>query len=88
MGAAAEHHFSLPFAAPFGVPRTVCPACGERMVPGRTVEYQVPEYPAGNPADAARQVLWHSACVVLAGRDPVECSECGEGHATDGACLL
>lgn len=81
-------NFSLPFAAPFAVPRTVCPGCAARHVPGRTVEYQVPEYPGGSPADAARAVLWHSACVVRVAREPVRCGLCGEDHAAEGMCLI
>lgn len=76
------------FAAPYGVPATDCPGCGERMEAGRTVEYQPPEYPGGSQAEVARFVLWHTQCVVVGSREAGACSACGERHLVDGACLL
>lgn len=75
------------FSAPFAVPRTVCPGCRKVMTPGRMVEYQPPEYPGGSQADTGGMVLWHSQCVIVAGREAKECS-CGELHYVEMACIL
>ena len=75
------------FAAPFAVPRTRCPGCHEVMTPGRTVEYQPPEYPGGSQTDVANMVIWHTQCVIIAGREAQECA-CGERHYVEWACLL
>ena len=75
------------FAAPFAVPRTKCPGCREVMTPGRTVEYQPPEYPGGSQADVASMVLWHGQCAVIADREAQECA-CGERHYVEMSCLL
>lgn len=84
---AARQPRRLTFAAPFAVPRTRCPGCREVMTPGRTVEYQPPEYPGGSQTDVANMVIWHTQCVIIAGREAQECA-CGERHYVEWACLL
>lgn len=84
----ADAFYLQTFSAPFAVPKTKCPRCRETMTPARMVTYLPPEYPGGSPADANLAVLWHLSCAQQTRRDAVQCTECGERHTMDGACLL